>query len=118
MADPDKAVGPFKANLDAILGRIEALRDGKPTTVLVTQIYNNGGAAWRQIVEAQNDVICEVAQQHDAACVDIYHPFNGPDGSGSPAALGYLGADGTHPSQRGMEVIAAALTESGFPPWP
>ena len=106
-------VTTFAANLDAILGRIDALREGKPTTVLVTQIYNNGGADWTPLVEAQNEVICELAAKHDAVCVDIYHPFNGPDGNASPAALGYLGADQTHPSQRGMEVIADAMAASG-----
>ncbi|HEX6868522.1 MAG TPA: SGNH/GDSL hydrolase family protein, partial [Candidatus Limnocylindrales bacterium] len=103
------AVTPFATNLDAILGRVRALREGRATTVLVTQIYNNGGAAWTPIVEAANEVICDLAAKHDAICVDIYHPFNGPDGSGSPMALGYLGADQTHPSQRGMEVIAEAM---------
>jgi lysophospholipase L1-like esterase len=107
---PASAVTSFAANLDAILGRIDALREGKPTTVLVTQIYNNGGTEWTPLVEAQNEVICDLAAKHEATCVDIYHAFNGPDGSGSPVALGYLGADQTHPSQRGMEVIADALT--------
>ena len=90
---PATAVTPFAANLDAILGRIRDLRADKATTILVTQIYNNGGASWTPIVEAQNNVICDLAAKHDATCVDIYHPFNGPDGSGSPAAQGYLGAD-------------------------
>ena len=106
---PATAVTPFAANLDTILGRIRELRGDKATTILVTQIYNNGGASWTPIVEAQNDVICDLAAKHHATCVDIYHPFNGPDGSGSPAAQGYLGADQTHPSQRGMEVIAEAM---------
>ena len=106
--DPEPLMPPFEDRLDGILRRIEELRAGQPTSVLVTQIYNNGGPAWTPMVEAQNKVICEVAARHDAVCVDIYRPFAGPDGSG-PAALGYLGADQTHPSQLGMEVIAEAM---------
>jgi lysophospholipase L1-like esterase len=106
----------FKASLDEILGHIIELRAGKPTAIRVTNVYNNGGPAWTAVVEAMNEVTCAVAEAHDAVCVDIYEPFNGSDGTGSPAALGYLGADATHPSQLGMEVIAAALVAAGYAP--
>jgi lysophospholipase L1-like esterase len=121
----------YKANLDGILGRIDALRAGKPTVVRVTQIYNNGIAekpeldpdgpgtgvkSWKPLVEAQNKVICDVAAKHKAVCVDIYHPFNGKDGLASPSAQGYLGPDGVHPSQAGMDVIAKALAATGYAP--
>lgn len=121
----------YESTLDGILGRIVELRAGKPTMIRVTQIYNNGIAdkpendpdgpgtglhGWKQIVEAQNKVICRVAAKYKAGCVDIYHPYNGKDGTTSPAAKGYLGADGTHPSQLGQEVIAAALAKSGYAP--
>jgi lysophospholipase L1-like esterase len=121
----------YEANLDGILGRIDALRAGKPTMVRVTQIYNNGIAekpeldpdgpgsgvkGWKPLVEAQNKVICDVAAKHKAVCVDIYHPFNGKDGLSSPGAKGYLGADGTHPSQLGMDAIATALAATGYAP--
>jgi lysophospholipase L1-like esterase len=106
----------FAVNLDGILDRIEALRAGKPTAVLLTQIYNNGGPTWKSTVEAQNKVICKVAAEHDATCVDIYGPFNGADGLSDPFIKGYLGPDRTHPSQAGMDVIAAALAESGYAP--
>jgi lysophospholipase L1-like esterase len=124
-------VGRYETNLDAILTRIDALRAGKPTMVRVTEIYNNGIAEtpaldmdgpgsgvhrWKPLVEAQNKVICEVAAKHHALCVDIYHPFNGKDGLSSPGALGYLGPDGVHPSQKGMDVIADALAGVGYAP--
>jgi lysophospholipase L1-like esterase len=121
----------YEANLDGILSRIDALRGGKPTMVRVTQIYNNGIAekpeldpdgpgsgvnGWKPIVEAQNKVICDVAAKHNAVCVDIYHPYNGEDGLSSPASKGYLGPDGTHPSQLGMDVIAKAMAATGYAP--
>jgi lysophospholipase L1-like esterase len=121
----------YEGNLDGILSRIEALRGGKPTMVRVIQIYNNGIAekpeldpdgpgsgveGWKPIVDAQNKVTCAVAAKHKAGCVDIYHPFNGKDGMSSPGAKGYLGADGTHPSQLGMDIIATALAATGYAP--
>ncbi len=114
--DPTFPLDNFRSNLDAILERINELRDGEPTNLLVTQIYNNGGPAWTSLVEAQNEIICDVAAEHDAQCVDIYNPFNGADGETSPIELGYLGADRTHPSQLGMEVIAEALVAAGYGP--
>lgn len=121
----------LETNLDGILGRIVELRAGRPTAIRVIDIYNNGIAAtpeadpdgpgtglhgWKQIVEAQNAVICRVAKKHGAACVDIYHPYNGTDGTASPEVKGYLGPDGTHPSQLGQQVIADALTGAGYAP--
>lgn len=106
----------FEANLDGILTHIVDLRAGKATAIRVTNLYNNGGAAWTAVVEALNEVTCVVAAGHGAVCVDIYEPFNGPDGTANPTALGYLGADDTHPSQLGMEVIAAALVAAGYAP--
>jgi lysophospholipase L1-like esterase len=49
-------------------------------------------------------------------CVDIYRPFNGADGTSDPDASGYLGSDRTHPSQRGMEIIADAMAAGGYAP--
>jgi lysophospholipase L1-like esterase len=121
----------YRRTLDAILTEIDDLRGGRPTAVRVTEIYNNGigptpdldpdgpgtgVAVWKPITEAQNEVVCTVAKAHEAICVDIYHAFNGPDGLASPAAAGYLGPDQVHPSQRGQDVIAAAMVKSGYAP--
>ena len=107
----------YEANLDGILSRMVELRGGKPTAIRVTNLYNNGGSSWTAVVQAMNDVACDVARQHDAICVDIYGPFMGPNDLG-PIESGYLGADQTHPSQLGMEVIADALAAPGYAPLP
>lgn len=46
----------------------------------------------------------------------ILQLFDGPDGTSSPGGMGYLGPDGVHPSQEGMDLIAAALVASGYAP--
>ena len=106
----------YEADLERVLAKIEELRAGKPTAIRVTNMYNNGSRYWTPLVEAMNDVACDVAVRHDAICVDIYAAFNGPDGSTDPVPLGYFGPDGTHPSQKGMDVIAAALAAAGYEP--
>jgi lysophospholipase L1-like esterase len=119
------------ANLDAILGEIDMRRAGKPTIVRVTNLYNAlipepgqpepygdfpgyGATVWREMTETQNEAICRAAEQHAAICVDIYHAFNGPDGTSSSFPL--LGPDMTHPNQLGMDTIAQAIAETGFAP--
>ena len=75
-----------------------------------------GVAIGKPITEAQNKLVCAVAKAHGAVCVDIYHAFNGPDGLSSPAAAGYLAPDQVHPSQRGRDIIAAAMANAGYAP--
>jgi lysophospholipase L1-like esterase len=106
----------FEENLEGILDRIQELRAGKRTAIRVTNLYNNGGPGWAALVEAVNAVTCRVAERHDAICVDVYKAFNGPDGTTDPLALHYLGPDGVHPSQAGMNVIADALAAAGYEP--
>lgn len=124
-------IATYTANLDAILSEIGALRAGQPTMVRVTTIYNNGIAekpeldpdgpgsgvnGWKPIVEAQNKVICDLAAKHEGMCVDIYQAMNGKAGLLSPAAQGYMAPDGTHPSQLGMDLIAATFVGVGYAP--
>lgn len=121
----------LEANLDAIMAEIDTLRAGRPTMVRVTNLYNNGipepgmpepwdnppgygASVLRDLTEAQNEAICRVAAEHAAECVDLYHAFNGADGTSSSFPL--LGSDMTHPNQLGMDVIADALADEGYAP--
>lgn len=117
--DPNPSAIPeitkaYEENLERVLTKVESLRDDKPTAIRVTNLYNNGGPNWAPLVEAMNDVACDIAARHDAICVDLYAAFNGADGLTDPVPLGYFGPDGTHPSQLGMDVIAAALDAAGY----
>ena len=111
-----KITAAFEANLEGILDKIEELRAGKRTAIRVTNLYNNGGPTWTPLVEAVNAATCKVAERHGAICVDIYEAFNGADGTGDPITLHYLGPDGVHPSQAGMDAIADVLAAAGYDP--
>ena len=59
-------------------------------------------------------MICKAAQANGFTCADIYHAFNGLDGLTPSGDL--LAKDNTHPSDKGNEVIAHALTDLGYAP--
>ena len=111
---------------DTIFTKISELRAGKPTVFIALNVYdaniNNPdvkaamdaatfAATEKVIVDAYdkwNTMLCNGAQAHGFVCVDIYHLMNGPDGA---QALGDLAIDGTHPSQKGNDMIAALLAK-------
>ena len=54
-----------------------------------------------------NKMLCDRAANARATCLDLYHAFNGQDGT-SPVPAD-LTSDGTHPSQKGNDLIAGML---------
>ncbi|HYO19879.1 MAG TPA: SGNH/GDSL hydrolase family protein [Dermatophilaceae bacterium] len=66
------------------------------------------------IFDSWNAMICTAAEQHGFACADIYHAFNGPEGSKASGDL--LAGDYIHPSDKGNALIAETLTAQGFAP--
>ena len=62
--------------------------------------------------DAWNAMICDTAVAYGIPCTDIYHAFNGPDGSRASGDL--LAGDYTHPSDKGNAMIAKALIAEGF----
>ena len=98
-----------------------------PTIIRTVNKYNDWiGWAEADLTPAQqkrttlqhdvwNDMLCEVAEGHHVGCADIYHAFNGADGSTGSGDL--LAGDYTHPSERGNEVIAEVLIAQGFAPF-
>lgn len=126
---------PYIADLDAILSEIVALREGKPTSVRITTFYNDLLAgpgydpAWfedaatiaeakgtaRTFLDRWNADVCAVATKHGAACVDLYHAVNGPDGD-QPLPAGWFSKDFGDLNQGGHTRFAEEIALVGFEP--
>ena len=74
----------------------------------VDALYANETYWFQQFTAAQ----CEEAEAAGATCIDVYHAFNGPDGTEPAAEL--VAADYTHPSQAGNDVIRDLLIDAGL----
>jgi lysophospholipase L1-like esterase len=68
--------------------------------------------AERYWFHAWREAICEEAEAVNAACIDVYTAFNGPDGTQPAGDL--LAADYTHPSQEGNDVIRDLLVDANL----
>jgi lysophospholipase L1-like esterase len=124
-----EATSEFQRDLNAVLDEIDGLREGEPTMLRITTVYNsvigdlvdptwNSPAAVKPSIYAVDRMAaaqCEVAEAHDGLCADTYHALNGEDGSES--AQPFLNpADATHLAQAGEDAFAAALIALGFAP--
>ena len=118
-----------RGQLDAVYARVEALAAGRAQLRVTFGVFNNikgnpGGdgtfahfaADDMATVEAilvsltgeWNTMDCEVATAHEFICADLYHAFNGPDGTESVAAF-VSAADFVHPSVVGQAVMFELL---------
>jgi lysophospholipase L1-like esterase len=119
------ALGP---RLTALLDRVDSLRGGRPTAVLVTGYWNvfedgdvaagafsgRGRATTDRLTRAADALIAKAAHADNADYVDLYTAFKGAHAERDPTRL--LAADGDHPSAAGHRVIAQALLSAGIAP--
>ena len=120
----DTEVERYRENLEAIFAEITDLRSGRPTAIRFTTQYADipgdpccppeATSASTVVKDRFNTVACEVAALHDIMCIDVYHAFNGPDGSADAGPL--LAGDHTHPSADGQQAIADLLADAGLSP--
>lgn len=111
---------------DELYSTVARWRAGKPTILLTVNRYNDWiGFDAAKLTPAQeaktvllhdawHTMLCDSAESNGFDCVDVYHAFNGDDGSKPSADL--LADDYTHPSQRGNDEIARLLTARGYAP--
>lgn len=111
---------------DELYSTVAGWRAERPTILLTLNRYNDWvgfdqaalttDQAARTVVlhDAWNEMLCQAASAHRFGCVDVYHAFNGADGTTPSGDL--LADDYTHPSQSGNDLIARLLTEKGFAP--
>jgi lysophospholipase L1-like esterase len=115
----------MRDRLARVLDRIRSLRDGRPTTILVTgywNVFQDGDVARRAFGESglqaslrltrrANEVIQGVSDAAGARYVDIFEPFEKPGGH----ITSLLAGDGDHPDAAGHDLIARALLDAGLP---
>lgn len=125
----DHALAQYRADLEQVLTTIGTLRDGKPTMLRLTTVYNavigdrvdptwNSPAAIapstyvvRHMVQAQ----CAVVEQHGGRCADVYHVLNGK--TGLQSAQHYLEpSDPPHLAAPGEDAVARTVIALGFAP--
>jgi lysophospholipase L1-like esterase len=116
----------YRPQYDELFATISAWRDSRPTILRTINKYNDSigyedshltpDQEQRTVImnDAWNKMLCTSAESHGFACADIYHAFNGPDGSKDADDL--LAADYTHPSDEGNSRIAQVLVAQGFDP--
>jgi lysophospholipase L1-like esterase len=114
----------MRGNLTSALTRIRTLRQGQPTTVLVTGYWNvfEDGATAQQasgssgvqasidLPRSVNAAIRAVSTAAGAQYVDLFGPFQSHRDIDS-----LLAADGDHPDAAGHQLIAKTLVEAGLP---
>jgi lysophospholipase L1-like esterase len=132
----DADVATIQGQVTQVVSRILALRDGRPTEVLVTTYWNvvqDGTVAKQTYPEHYMEVSDALTREVDTAlcnasraagdarqpqgggdgviCVDLYAPFKG-NGDVDPTPL--LATDGDHPDAAGHQLIANTLAGVGW----
>lgn len=119
-------VARFTPKYEAVYERVANLRAGKPTILRTIDRYNDwngwpghdlsaqGVVVTAKVIKAWNKMICGAAEANGFTCADISTAFNGEDGRKPSGDL--VGADYTHPSEKGNQVIADVLVKLGFEP--
>jgi lysophospholipase L1-like esterase len=116
----------YRPQYDKLYSTIASWRGDKPTILRTIDKYNDW-IGWKPAHLTREQVatvvvfhnlwdrmLCASATAHGFTCADIYHAFNGPDGTRASGNL--LGLDYTHPSQKGNDLIAKTLIAQGFAP--
>lgn len=127
------AVGTFKQNWDAIIGRILQLRGSRKTLIRTMDIYNpyvdedKASDSWSEVsnendctilksyLEQVNDYIAQTSANFGASA-KVYEAFNGPAGDRDPAEKVLLAFDGFHPNKAGHALMASQLRALGYAP--
>jgi lysophospholipase L1-like esterase len=122
----DAELHRLRRNMHDLLSTVQALREARPTAVLVTGYWNvfedgavarrafspAGFRATRTLTFEADTVLREVAGSEGATFVGLYAPFHGPAARGDVTHL--LASDGNHPNAAGQALIAQRLLAAGL----
>ncbi len=113
----------FKTNIGLLIDEIFKIREGRPLILRMTDLYIPVHTEWnRYVVDevctgcvgAFSEAIRQVAEEHGVPVANTMVAFNGEDYMSDPVEAGYIGSDGIHPSDAGVQFIATLLQQTGY----
>jgi hypothetical protein len=117
------ALSGYKADIDAIIAELFALRKGQPTLFRAMDFYSPIYSWWKEwgcyenckaCWESFNATLHISAAEHGIPTAGIYAAFNGPQGGEDPVDKGYIGQDGEHTSIEGQRLMAELFRKLGY----
>ena len=115
----------YTADLAAIWAEILELREGQPTVLRATDIYNPLVSPWKEFGdfdgctecwERMSNAVRLAAEAQGVPFLSRYDAFNGADHGEDPREKGYIQSDGEHPSDLASRYTAELLSEMGYEP--
>lgn len=125
LACEEETFNQYVTDLEAIWSEVITLREGKPTILRATDIYNPLINNWKQfeIFEACNECWMnmsaanrQAAEKYGIPFFSRYDAFNGVTHDEDPTKKGYILRDGEHPSWEGALFTADLLSKMGYEP--
>lgn len=122
-----EAFEKWKSDLKAIWAEIFKLRDGQPTILRATDLYNAAVSPWKEqgVFEACTECWENMsnaarlgAEAFNIPFLSRLDAFNGPNHEEDPREKGYIVSDGEHPSDLAAQFTAELLSEMGYEPVP
>lgn len=113
----------YIADLEAILDEIDTIREGRPLILRMTDHYVPVHAEWSKwgmddvctaCMDNFSAAIHQAAEAHGVTVITTMDAFNGKDHKRDAREDGYIGGDGIHLSDKGRQLVAKLLIESGF----
>jgi hypothetical protein len=115
----------WTTDLKAIWAEVLELREGQPTILRATDLYNPLVNPWNEHSVFEACTECWENMSHAARLAaeayDIPFPsrldaFNGVNHDQDPRTKGYIRSDGEHPSDLGCQYTAELLSQMGYEP--
>jgi hypothetical protein len=115
----------YTADLAAIWAEILELRDGQPTVLRATDIYNPVVSLWKEsgafeactkCWETMSQAARLAAEAYNIPFLSRYDAYNGLNHDQDPREHGYIDSDGEHPSELMNQHTAELLSEMGYEP--
>ena len=115
----------WTTDLKAIWAEIFKLRQGQPTILRATDLYNPLVSDWNnhgvfeactECWENMSNAARLAAEAYDIPFLSRFEAFNGVNHNEDPREKGYIGSDGEHLSDLGVQYTAELLSQMGYEP--